>query len=87
MTTDKDTYLNSIMGMYWCGFNGFNQLNNISNNNLDFHIYGNKENYDVQQVAFSWSTASVLTSIQFNLVYFTIEFHEFLNLRFWSNCY
>jgi len=52
------------MGMYWCGFNGFNQLNNESNTNMDFHVYGNKENYqEVQQVTFSWSSASVLTSI------------------------
>lgn len=66
METDKDTYLNSIMDMYWCGFNGFNQLNNESNTNLDFHSYDNKENDGVQQVAFSWSTASILTSIQFS---------------------
>lgn len=73
MTTDKDTYLNSIMGMYWCGFNGFNQLNNASNASLDFHVYGNNENYEeIQQVAFSWSTASVLTSIHFNQIIFCL---------------
>lgn len=63
MATDKNTYLNSIMGMFWCGFNGFNQLNSESNTNLDFHMYEDKENNGVQQVAFSWSTASLLTSI------------------------
>jgi hypothetical protein len=55
------------MGMFWCGFNGFNQLNNESSVDLDFHTYGYEENYgEILQVAFSWSTASILTSIQFN---------------------
>lgn len=54
------------MDLFWCGFNGFNQLNNESNTNLDFHLYDNKGNEEVQQVTFSWSTASVLTSIQIN---------------------
>lgn len=59
------------MVMYWCGFNGFNQLNNESNSNLDFHVYSNKgNNKEVQQVAFSWSTASILTSIIINLYNF-----------------
>lgn len=61
--------------MYWCGFNGFNQLNNESNTNLDFHLYEDKgSNGQVQQVAFSWSTASILTSIQFNQFYIDILF-------------
>lgn len=55
------------MGMYWCGFNGFKQLNSESNTNLDFHIYDNqRNNEEIQHVAFSWSTASILTSTQFN---------------------
>ncbi|XP_022167016.1 RCC1 domain-containing protein 1-like isoform X1 [Myzus persicae] len=62
-TTDLDSYLNSIMGMFWCGFNGFNQLNIESNVNWDFHAYGNKADYgEILQVDFSWSTASILTS-------------------------
>lgn len=53
--------------MYWCGFNGFNQLSNKLDTNLDFHIYSNKRiNEEIQQVAFSWSTASILTSIKIN---------------------
>lgn len=65
-TTDLDSYLNSNMGMFWCGFNGFNQLNIESNVNMDLHAYGNKEDYgEILQVAFSWSTASILTSTQF----------------------
>jgi len=51
------------MSMYWCGFNGFNQLNNDSNTNLDFHIYEGKCK-EIKQVDFSWSSASVLTSTQ-----------------------
>lgn len=66
-TTDLDSYLNSVMGMFWCGFNGFNQLNIESNVNLDFHAYYNKGDYGkILQVDFSWSTASILTSIQSN---------------------
>lgn len=52
--------------MYWCGFNGFNQLNSEPFTNLDLHIFNaTRNNEEVQQVAFSWSSASVLTSIQF----------------------
>ncbi|VVC32700.1 Regulator of chromosome condensation 1/beta-lactamase-inhibitor protein II,Regulator of chromosome [Cinara cedri] len=52
-----------MMVMYWCGFNGFNQLNSEPFTNLGFHIYGaTRNNEEVQQVAFSWSSASVLTS-------------------------
>ncbi|XP_027840603.1 RCC1 domain-containing protein 1-like [Aphis gossypii] len=51
------------MGMFWCGFNGFNQLNIESNVDLDFHAYGNEGNHgEILQVAFSWSTASILTN-------------------------
>lgn len=54
--------------MYWCGFNGFNQLNHESKTNQDFHMYDDKGNNGlVQQVTFSWSTASILTSIGFKL--------------------
>lgn len=59
--------------MYWCGFNGFNQLNNKSNTNIDFHVFENQLNHEeVQQVDFSWSTASVLTSIELNYIFVSI---------------
>lgn len=63
------------MSMYWCGFNGFNQLNDKLNTNLDLHIYSDKRNNeDIKQVAFSWSTASVLTSIKTNKFNFSFTF-------------
>ncbi|XP_050535900.1 RCC1 and BTB domain-containing protein 2-like isoform X2 [Daktulosphaira vitifoliae] len=64
MTTDKYTYLNSNMDMYWCGFNGFNQLNSEHNQNLDFHEYENDSiqmDGGIQYITFSWSSASILT--------------------------
>lgn len=70
MTTDKYTYLNNIMDMYWCGFNGFNQLNFEHNTDLNFHLYEDKASSSgIQQVTFSWSSASVLTGICNRFIY------------------